>query len=79
MIKLIAYLKAAFPEVLIPEMVLLNNPTVGELVRYVEEHADERDTTFSGANHMQMDACFGMRTIMCLWIVRSHLETLCPE
>ena len=32
MIKLIAGLKSAFPEVLIPEIMLLNNPTIGELV-----------------------------------------------
>ena len=82
MIKLIAGLKSAFPEVLIPEIMLLNNPTIGELVEYVEaaDPSDPSVTKRNGAKHMQMDACFGLRTILCLWIVRSHMETaVCPS
>ena len=50
----------------------------GELAASIEEQqsseANIEKGTRDAAKHMQMDACYGLRTILCLWIVRSHMQ-----
>jgi len=82
MIQLIGGLKNSFPEVVIPEVYLLNNPTVAELVKCIEDSTGEEGALpgRDSARHMQMDSCYGLRTILCLWIVRSHIQgPICGE
>ena len=48
-------------------MVLLQNPTVDEIANAI--NADDGD---DGEKAIDMDPIFGLRTLMCLFIVRAH-------
>ena len=56
----------------------LSNPSVARLVQAIEastgDSAEGLQAGRDAARHMQMDACYGLRTILCLWIVRSHIH-----
>ena len=49
------------------EMVLLQNPSVDEIANAI--NADNGD---DGEKAIDMDPIFGLRTLMCLFIVRAH-------
>jgi len=79
-VKLVAELDRALG-VHVDELTIMQHPVISDLARYVdrlksgEPEAEGGDA--GGAKHINMDALFGLRSILCLWIVRGHMEVYC--
>eukprot|EP00928_Gymnodinium_smaydae_P027764 TRINITY_DN21362_c0_g1_i1.p1 TRINITY_DN21362_c0_g1~~TRINITY_DN21362_c0_g1_i1.p1 ORF type:complete len:1052 (-),score=147.27 TRINITY_DN21362_c0_g1_i1:154-3261(-) len=71
-------LRAAAPEVPIPDRLLLSNPTVGELARLLDDDAADAKQDRSDGISMDMKPTYGIRTFMAMWIVRNHTRFFWP-
>ena len=52
-------------------LMLIANPTVGELCDFIERHAEI--TSQFGKQTMNMEAVFGLRSFLMYWIIRNHI------